>query len=663
MSDKQKFFNSKKFKKYIKENPDSANPVVVRKHYIAEEIKQDEDPKSRVLHFTISTDSVDRDNDTIDPKGFQLDNFRKAPVVLFAHDNRRPPIARAIDIGVKDGKLKASAEFMDNDVDTSGFSDMIFRMLKGGFLHSTSVGFIPIEFDFVDEEKAEEDGRPGGVDFKKQELLEFSIVPVPANPEALIEARSKGIDTGPLEEWLEDTLENWAQVKDLTIVPRKTIQDLYDMAKGLKKPKVHNLSNVKQDELLQKNLQKFKEQALDNLIEKLYTGETVKVTKEDLDLIKERLHSKEYVTMYKEVEDGLLEVTLFKDHGIIVELEEKDEEKEEKDEEKEEILIIDFAGDEIVDNGDKDEQKETLDDKGGHEDHDDDEEDEDDDKGDDEEDEDEKSSYEDDKAFELLVQGVVMEYIPHIAKFAKQVIAGEKGIKAEGFNGIQDDKDHAEDEPFDVQILIFPKSKWLSFEEAAEWAKDNGFTTNDKDETESSFRFRQQDAGKFKRLRTVCIEPDNVSAGDETCEVQAMGGPIKDVDLEHTSQVQDIVNISKALPYSLEITVDGSSYKFEAPTMKEVVEMQDLLFGDESAMVNEDETDIDEIEVDFDLEEKVNIKETGTEDEFDEDQVQDIVKDMIPGVLPDIIKQVLSDEISKIKGQVPTNKKFIRKSL
>jgi hypothetical protein len=38
------------------------------------------------------------------------------------------------------------------------------------------------------------------------ELLEFSIVPVPSNPEALIEARSAGLDTTPIEVWAKQTL-------------------------------------------------------------------------------------------------------------------------------------------------------------------------------------------------------------------------------------------------------------------------------------------------------------------------------------------------------------------------------------------------------------------------------------------------------------------------
>ena len=45
------------------------------------------------------------------------------------------------------------------------------------------------------------------MDFEKQELLEFSIVPVPANADCLVEARAAGIDVEPLREWAAKTLE------------------------------------------------------------------------------------------------------------------------------------------------------------------------------------------------------------------------------------------------------------------------------------------------------------------------------------------------------------------------------------------------------------------------------------------------------------------------
>lgn len=129
----------------------------------------------RKMSFTISTASVDRDGDTIDPKGWDLKSYEKNPVVLWAHDYSQPPVGKAINIQATQDGLKADVEFLPAGM--SPFADMIHDMVKGGFLNATSVGFRG------EGEKAKD--RDKGYDFKKQELLEFSIVPVPSNPEAL----------------------------------------------------------------------------------------------------------------------------------------------------------------------------------------------------------------------------------------------------------------------------------------------------------------------------------------------------------------------------------------------------------------------------------------------------------------------------------------------
>ena len=137
----------------------------------------------RELQFTISTDSVDRMGDTIDAKGWELDAYRKNPVVLWAHDNQSLPVGKATKIWIEDGKLKAIAEFTPEGM--AKFNDTIFDMLKGGFLNAVSVGFLPKEYKFT-----EDANRRFGIDFLKQELLEFSVVSVPANSEALVEGRA-----------------------------------------------------------------------------------------------------------------------------------------------------------------------------------------------------------------------------------------------------------------------------------------------------------------------------------------------------------------------------------------------------------------------------------------------------------------------------------------
>lgn len=183
----------------------------------------DEDDDTRTLDFTISSSTVDRDGDKIKQSGWELDNFRKNPVVLWAHDSRSLPIARATHVEVRGNKkLVASAEFVPAEI--SPFADMVFRMYREKFLNATSVGFIPLEVEEADRERV---GFFIPLDINKQELLEFSAVPVPANPEALVQARKSGIDTTPLREWAEQTLDCWSRLEKGMPFGRKELEDAY----------------------------------------------------------------------------------------------------------------------------------------------------------------------------------------------------------------------------------------------------------------------------------------------------------------------------------------------------------------------------------------------------------------------------------------------------
>lgn len=153
----------------------------------------------RVLTFAISTENPDRMGDSILVSGWELEAYRKDPVVLWSHDAGSLPVAKATKIWIEGKKLKADAEF--TPVGMLRFNDAVFDMYKQGFLSATSVGFLPLKWAFT-----EDPARRYGVDFLSQELLEFSCVCVPANSEALIEGRSAGIDIGPILDWAEDQI-------------------------------------------------------------------------------------------------------------------------------------------------------------------------------------------------------------------------------------------------------------------------------------------------------------------------------------------------------------------------------------------------------------------------------------------------------------------------
>lgn len=169
---------------------------------------------ARTIDFVISTASIDRDTDIIDPKGWVLDNYLKNPIVLWAHDSSLPPIGKSLRTVVEGGKLISTCKFAPKEI--SEFADMIFQMYLEGYMNAVSVGFRALEYTY-----SEEDSRPWGMNFIRQELMEYSCVPVPSNPDALVDAKNAGIDTGLLKTWAKHVLEE----NDL-LLPRSVIDEL-----------------------------------------------------------------------------------------------------------------------------------------------------------------------------------------------------------------------------------------------------------------------------------------------------------------------------------------------------------------------------------------------------------------------------------------------------
>jgi len=159
------------------------------------EVDGDEDEP--VLDFIASDNSLDRYNEVIDQNGWMLDNFRANPVIPDSHDYSSVAriLGRALSMNVVDGRLVDRVEFcMDNPLGA-----MAYKMAKGGFIKSQSVGFMPLEW-----ENGVGKDQPARI-YTKQELLEISLVAIPANPGATVglALKSGAIERGDLREAYE----------------------------------------------------------------------------------------------------------------------------------------------------------------------------------------------------------------------------------------------------------------------------------------------------------------------------------------------------------------------------------------------------------------------------------------------------------------------------
>jgi HK97 family phage prohead protease len=146
------------------------------------------------IPWTFSTFDLDRFSERVDPAGWELARYRDNPVVEWAHRYDIPAIGKAEGLWVDEKGLHGVVVFNDKEYDPFGWA--IGERVKRGVIRAGSVGFRVLEIEVPPKEGGKDDA---ALIFRKQELLEFSICNVPANPWALTKplALGRGAE-GPL---------------------------------------------------------------------------------------------------------------------------------------------------------------------------------------------------------------------------------------------------------------------------------------------------------------------------------------------------------------------------------------------------------------------------------------------------------------------------------
>lgn len=155
----------------------------------------------RVRHVA-SDESSDRMGDVIQVRGWDLGPFKKNPQLLFNH-NSDAPLGLVPDMtkGVHRGEpaLLSESELYTDDKLTEE-RQVIARLVEDGDLPAVSVGFLPRKVSRPDD--SEERTKLGlgewGVLYEKTELLELSVVTVPANSNALMRKLDSMVESGTL---------------------------------------------------------------------------------------------------------------------------------------------------------------------------------------------------------------------------------------------------------------------------------------------------------------------------------------------------------------------------------------------------------------------------------------------------------------------------------
>jgi phage head maturation protease len=144
----------------------------------------------------ITTEAVDRDKEVVIAKGIDLAAYNANPVVLLNHNWTSLPIGKSkwIKPTLEVRGLKAKTQYAERPSNYTGewVPESVYSLIKQDMLPGKSIGFLPLEAR--PPEKAEIAQRPELKDVRriitKSILLEYSVVGIPSNPEALVQIKA-----------------------------------------------------------------------------------------------------------------------------------------------------------------------------------------------------------------------------------------------------------------------------------------------------------------------------------------------------------------------------------------------------------------------------------------------------------------------------------------
>lgn len=248
------------------------------------------DGEKKIISAYVSTFRWDRMDERFEKGAWNIINYQENPVVLWAHDCEEPPIAKALSIQEDEKGLFAEFKFDEE----SDFAMKVFSLYARGFMNAFSVGFNPERWIF----EAIEGTDRKGIVWVSAELLEFSAVPIPANPGALVmredadfirksfgEHFVKSIKDGKNEQFFLTDGKEKEKEKEMTgknFDLEKVLKSLTEMAKIQKNQKLDD----KKLSLVKMTIQTLQDIVFENEIDKKEVEELCQMIKTLAEVIK-----------------------------------------------------------------------------------------------------------------------------------------------------------------------------------------------------------------------------------------------------------------------------------------------------------------------------------------------------------------------------------------
>lgn len=158
-------------------------------------VAQSIDDEAKTIRFKISDNLPDRMGEIVDQATWDFKNYLNNPVVFWGHESREPEYvlgtAQSLDI---EGDATYATLKLDEDINPK--AALVWQQLLRGTIRCVSVGFIAHSEEYVNDIPV----------LKDNELLEISIVPIPANPRAIALSLKEGTLSRKDAKWLMDTM-------------------------------------------------------------------------------------------------------------------------------------------------------------------------------------------------------------------------------------------------------------------------------------------------------------------------------------------------------------------------------------------------------------------------------------------------------------------------
>ncbi len=155
------------------------------------------DDANKTIKFRISDNKPDRMGEIVDQASWDLKSYEQNPIVLWGHDPSQPENVLGQGASIEtsmDGAETWATLALDDDINPK--AALVWKQLLKGTLRCVSIGFIPHTEELQNDVPV----------LKDNELLEISVVAIPANPRAVALAYKGGDIAEKDARWLVDSM-------------------------------------------------------------------------------------------------------------------------------------------------------------------------------------------------------------------------------------------------------------------------------------------------------------------------------------------------------------------------------------------------------------------------------------------------------------------------